>query len=362
MRAPRGWAGLLVVTLVATAFSEAFYWYAGGTDFPVRFLFYLVPTTALLWVASRLAVAGWQSIVLAGAVYGFVTEGVLTPVMYGAFPFDPFALSYTSLAWHALVTVCFGLIGLHHLLVRARVLTACAGVAAFGVFWGAWAVTLALPDGPTEPSEGIAAFTGEVPVDRFALYTAAVTAVVALGHLALGRVVHAEDLVPGRRLTRVVLMLGALYFAVAISWVVPWSLPVLLAMLWVCRAGLRRAAAVAAPAESVLVRLAERVPLTRLPVLLLLPAAAVATYAAIGGAHLSEAVTRGLFLDAVVGLQWLAGWVALVAALVSIRRRRGVVGYSVVVPRATTTAGPVSSTRSSAVQVTVSVPPGTSTR
>ena len=35
---------------------------------------------------------------------------------------------------------------------------------------------------------------------------------------------------------------------------------------------------------------------------------------------------------------------------------------SEVVPRATTTAGPVSSTRSSAVQVTVSVPPGTSTR
>lgn len=365
MRTLGGWAGLLVVTLLTTAFSEAFYWYAGGTDFPVRFAFYLVPTTALLWVASTFGVAGWQSIVLAGAVYGFVTEGVLTPIMYGAFPFDPFALSYTSLAWHALVTVSFGLVGLHHLLARARVLTACLGVAAFGVFWGAWAVTLTLPDGPTDVSEGIAAFTGEVPVDRFALYTVAVTAVVALGHAALGRVVRAEDLVPGRRLARVVLVLGALYFAVAISWVVPWSLPVLLTMLWVCRAGLRRAAVSAAPAESaesVLVRLAERVPARRLPMLLCLPAAAVATYAAIGGAHLSEAVTRDLFLNAVVALQWLAGWVVLVAALVSIRRRSAVVDYSAVVPRATTTAGPVSSTRSSAVQVTVSVPPGTSTR
>ena len=127
-----GLAGLLVVTLLTTAFSEAFYWYAGGTDFPVRFVFYLVPTTALLWVASTYGVARWQSIVLAGAVYGFVTEGVLTPIMYGAFPFDPFALSYTSLAWHALVTVSFGLVGLHHLLTRARVATACLGVAAFG--------------------------------------------------------------------------------------------------------------------------------------------------------------------------------------------------------------------------------------
>ena len=315
--------GLAVVALLTTAFSEAFYWYAGGTDFPVRFAFYLVPTTAFLWVASTFAVVGWQSVVLAGAVYGFVTEGVLTPIMYGAFPFDPFALSYTSLAWHAVLTVCFGLVGLHHLLVRARVLTACLGIAAFGTFWGAWAVTLSLPDGPTEPSEGIAAFTGEVPVDRFALYTVAATAVVALGHLALGRVVRADDLVPGRRLVRVVLVLGVLYFAVAVSWVVPWSLPVLVTMLWVCRTGLRRVSAwaVPAPGPGMLGRLAERVPLRRLPVLLCLPAAAVATYAAIRGADLSVAVTRDVFLNAVVALQWLVGWVVFIAALVSIRRR-----------------------------------------
>ena len=56
----------------------------------------------------------------------------------------------------------------------------------------------------------------------------------------------------------------------------------------------------------------------------------------------------------VVPGSWLLLVVLVVAAVVGVQRS--------VVPRATTTAGPVSSTRSSAVQVTVSVPPGTSTR
>ena len=86
----------------------------------------------------------------------------------------------------------------------------------------------------------------------------------------------------------------------------------------------RRAAAPAAPtesADSVLVRLAERVPFSRLPVLLCLPAAAVAPYAAIRGADLSEALARDLFLYAVVAVQWLTGWAVLVAALLTTRRR-----------------------------------------
>jgi hypothetical protein len=86
-----------VVSALATTFSEAFYWYSGGTDYPARVAFYLISTTALLWALSRFHLVGWPTIIFAGAVYGFVTEGVLTTIVYGTFPF-PFAISYTALA------------------------------------------------------------------------------------------------------------------------------------------------------------------------------------------------------------------------------------------------------------------------
>jgi hypothetical protein len=79
-----------------------------GTDYPARVAFYVIPTTALCWALSRFHSVGWPTIILAGAVYGFVTEGVLTTIVYGAFPF-PCAISYTALAWHASLTVGFGL-------------------------------------------------------------------------------------------------------------------------------------------------------------------------------------------------------------------------------------------------------------
>jgi len=67
----------------------------------------------LAWIAYALAAAvglaavavtgcgGWRGLFLGGALFGFVTEGVLVDTMYDAFPVQ---LVWTPLAWHALLS------------------------------------------------------------------------------------------------------------------------------------------------------------------------------------------------------------------------------------------------------------------
>ena len=159
---------LLIVSALLTAFSETFYWYSGGTDYPGRVLFYLIPTTALLWTTGRWPGSRWPTVVLVGAVYGFITEGVLTAVVYGGFPFDPFAISYTSLAWHALISVGFGLVLMHRLLAGGSLAQAAAAIALFGAFWGTWATTLRLPASDGDELPALAALIGDVGTGSFA--------------------------------------------------------------------------------------------------------------------------------------------------------------------------------------------------
>jgi len=309
-----GIPGLLLVSCLLTAFSEALYWYPGGTDYPVRVLFYLIPTAALLWTLNRYRAAGWTGLILIGAVYGFVTEGVLTAVLYGGFPFDPFAISYTSLAWHDLVSVGFGLFALHRLLASGRVLTALLAVGAFGMPWGVRATGLQLPDGASDDSEGIPLFMGQVSVLLFAAYTVGVTLVVGLCHALLGRVVRTDDLVLGRRPGGAVLVIGAAFFAVLIVPLAPWAPVVLAMLLWLCHRGLSGrwrlrpgadvpANAAAAGRPSLMHQLDQVVAWSRLPILVALPAGAIVTYGGLDAAALNEATIRDLCLNLVVAVR-----------------------------------------------------------
>jgi hypothetical protein len=212
-----GLAGLVVTTAILVLFSEAFYWYSGGVDYPARVLAYLIPGCGLLWSLSTFRVDGWAGVMLAGAIYGFVAEGVLTPQLYGAFPFDPFHLSYTSLAWHAVLSVGFGLVVLHCLLVAGRVVPILAAVAAFGVLWGLWATSYWLPENLNDlEANGARWLHGPVPVPGFLLSTTLVTIVLAVLHAASGRVLHADALRPGRLLCRLSAIAAVLWFAVLV--------------------------------------------------------------------------------------------------------------------------------------------------
>lgn len=307
---------LLVVSALLTAFSEAFYWYAGGTDYLPRVVFYLIPTTALLWTIARWPGAGWPTIILAGAVYGFITEGVLTTVVYGGFPFDPFAISYTSLAWHAIVSVGFGLVLLHRLLARGSAARAATAIGLFGAFWGVWATTLRLPAEDGDELPAIAALVGDVATTTFALYTVAATVVIGVCHLLLGRLVRPIDIAPGLVWTRAMLVAGTIWFAILVVPAAPWAPVELAALLAICAWGLTRLARAAAPGPPLAEVICEPVPVRRLAPLATLPLTAVVTYAALSSAELGDRAIRSGVLEPVVAAQTLLGWGLFLAALV----------------------------------------------
>jgi len=314
---------LLACSALLTAFSESFYWYAGGTDYPSRVVFYLIPATALLWSISRWPGSGWPTTILVGAVYGFVTEGVLTAVVYGGFPFDPFAISYTSLAWHAVVSVGFGLVLLHRLLAHSSVIRAGAAFALFGVFWAVWAMTLRLPPEPDDELPALSALVGNVELGVFALYTLVATAAVGLCHLLLGRFVRPDDLAVGRGWRIVVLLVGACWFAFLVVPAASWAPVELIVFLLVCGWGLRRQSRTAAPGPSLAAVICEPIPPRHLGRLTALPVAAVATHSALLYVDPSEQAIRTYLLEPMVATQTLLGWALFIAALVSVGRNKG---------------------------------------
>lgn len=306
---------LLVVAALLTAFSETFYWYAGGTDYPARVVFYLIPTTALLWTIARWPGSRWPTVVLAGAVFGFITEGVLTTVLYGGFPFDPFAIPYTALAWHALISVGFGLVLLHRLLARGPVARAAAAIALFGAFWGTWATTLRLPPEDGDELPALAGLVGEVGIGTFALYTLAATLVIGACHFLLGRIVRPADLSPGRGWLRFILVAGTVWFVILVVPAAPWAPIELAVLLAICAWGLTRCSRRAASSPPLATILCEPLPARRLGLLAALPLAAVSAYAALLAADPGEEAIRSYVLEPLVAAQALFGWGLFLAAL-----------------------------------------------
>jgi hypothetical protein len=282
-------------------------------------VFYLIPTTALLWSISRWPGSRWPAVVLAGAVYGFVTEGVLTVVVYGGFPFDPFAISYTSLAWHAVVTVWFGLVLLHRLLASGPTVRAVAGIALFGVFWGLWAMTLRLPSGDDE-LPALSMLVGDVELRVFAAYTAAATVAIGVCHLLLGRFVRPADLVVGRGWRMMVLVVGLLWFAFFVVPAAPWAPVELVVLLLLCAWGLARHSRVASPGPTLAAVICEPIRPPRLGMLTALPVAAILTQGVLLRIDPSEHAIRSYLLEPMVDAQTLLGWALFIAALASVRR------------------------------------------
>ncbi len=118
-------------------------------------LVYSIPSFFLLLALSRLGSDDADSAILAGAVFGWLVEGVIVQEAYAAFPFQ---LVWTPLAWHALISVLLGL----HLAGRAlgewSAPRSAAFFAAVGAFWGFWATYWKLEDGFAIPVKDFASY------------------------------------------------------------------------------------------------------------------------------------------------------------------------------------------------------------
>ncbi|MHB9080327.1 MAG: hypothetical protein ACYC3X_22870 [Pirellulaceae bacterium] len=95
----------------------------------------------LLILVRRYRIANFLPLFLAGAIYGWITEGVVVDTLYGG-PDDPFPLSvsFTALSWHALLSVGIGWYLLPKALTAPTLHKTIRISLAVGFCWGLWAV------------------------------------------------------------------------------------------------------------------------------------------------------------------------------------------------------------------------------
>jgi hypothetical protein len=145
----RCWAKKLVVVLatgyVLFFFSERVFWSflrPGDkiAEIVLGWLVYSLLAWGFLLIVRQYRIASFDSVFLAGAVFGWLAEGVVVDALYGNSdkPFSA-SISFTGLAWHALISVGVGWYA------QAKVLRAGrpSGVALFsvgvGLGWALWA-------------------------------------------------------------------------------------------------------------------------------------------------------------------------------------------------------------------------------
>lgn len=106
-----GLAGRLLFVILSTAtmvfFSEKAYWYPQGYALGELILFYAFPVYACFWAIAHFRVRRLPALILVAALYAFLVEGVITPVIYEAGLFDPIMPAY-FIGWHGLLAVIFG--------------------------------------------------------------------------------------------------------------------------------------------------------------------------------------------------------------------------------------------------------------
>ena len=303
--------------------SERVYWYVGGISVESIFgigIFYMIPALAVLWALGSGPSQSLHQVILGGAVFAFVVEGVLTFVIYEDGPLPIMAALF--IGWHGLLSV----VGFWYLarrwLIEQRRLLLSGTAAAMGVYWGVWSIIYRLP----EASEGLEESFIVMDPGEFTTYALVVGAVLVAAHWLLGWV-WPEEYAPirGGRIG-ITLVVGA-YFAVAVMPAVIWA-PIKLAVLLGGVLWLLKRSRLATPDEpSVIASLQGRVAFRDAVLLMVLPVTAVVSYSVVWSMDPNEGTTEALFLT-MVATQVVAGLVAIVWAAHRALARRPARGSS----------------------------------
>ena len=312
----------LLSAAVVIVFSEKMFWYVTGYSFLDLLLGYFFPTFVLLWVIDAFRVRRLAPLFLAGAVFGFLAEGMLVGTIYEGGPLNWFSVSYTPLAWHAPLSVVFGWYALRRWLVAGRARALVLGCAAVGLFWGLWAMAWWLPENAADPAllaQG--ARLGQWPAADFALHAFTFTGVLAVALWLLGR--GGWSSFRPSRVEAAVVVAGLLVFFVAgVLPAAPWAplklLPLLGVTLLALYVNKKRE-----PPGSLLADVAGPVRLARLPLLLVMPAVAVAVYALAAALAPPVEVIYGITaIGGVMATAVLGALVYLVALVRTVGRRQ----------------------------------------
>lgn len=265
-------AVVLATGYILFFYSERMFWsFSRPGDAVVDLLLTWVVYSLLAWVfllvVRQCRVAAFPALFLAGAVFGWLAEGVVVDTMYGnaTNPF-PASVSFTGLAWHALISVGVGWFWQAKVLTTGDARKIARLSVAVGLSWGLWAGWWPAELGKANTS--LVAFAG---------HTVAVFVPVLAAWLVLGKA-RSEWFRPARFELPVLLGVVTIFFLGVRVPATPRSALILPPLLLACGYGLRRNWAREQRPDLVETVLGHIRPRSCLP-LLLTPVLAIAIYA-----------------------------------------------------------------------------------
>lgn len=240
----------------------------------LTWLMYSLLAFAFLIIIQHFRVQSIWALFLAGAVFGWLVEGVIVQTAYDDLPMS---ISFTGLAWHALLSVWVGWYAVRKAL-HTNIGSTLKIAVAIGVCYGLWAIMWW-----NEPDQIVTS-----PVD-FAAYAGITTLLVIVAYWIYDRNIAAFKV--GRIAKIVIVGLLLLYFVFYTIPAASIAVIVLPALLLIVYVALRRNRQIE-KRESLLNDESEP-PLKNYLALLLMPLTAIVIY---GIAH-------------ALGLQWQTNWV-----------------------------------------------------
>ncbi len=110
-----------------------------------------------LRLVSYFRVKGFWALFLAGAVFGWLAEGVIVQTTYESLPLS---ISFTGLAWHALITVGIGWYAIRKVILSPNIWSGIKLSSLIGLIYGFWAISWWVePDGRISSVSEFAIFT-----------------------------------------------------------------------------------------------------------------------------------------------------------------------------------------------------------
>lgn len=154
-------------------FSEHLFWarvHPGDSfnDWFLTWIVYSLMAFIFLVLVSHFRVNDIWSLFLVGAIFGWIDEGIVVQTAYDMFPLS---ISFTALAWHALITVWIGWYATQKSLLSKDTWSIFKFATTLGFFYGVWAINWWL-----EPEGGVSS------VPEFATYSFITTSLVNLAY------------------------------------------------------------------------------------------------------------------------------------------------------------------------------------
>lgn len=183
-------------------FSEHLFWAHIRTDDSLTnwlstWIAYSLMAYIFLRLVSYFRVKGIWALFLAGSIFGWLAEGVIVQTAYEDLPLS---ISFTGLAWHALLTVLIGWYAVQKTLLSESIWSGIKLSSLMGLVYGFWAVTWWVePDGRISP------------IPEFALFTF-ITSILVIFAFWLAHWSSSTPMKWDRWTTTVILILFVLYF------------------------------------------------------------------------------------------------------------------------------------------------------